>query len=212
MIGGLQMLLMSCAATRSEKCTSLIAEATVAVDSTTSRQNSWQVAPEDDGPHRFQRKKSQRPSSSLRSILQEAPSVPLRTAANLRAAADVDDTSSIVPQPPPCRERLLMRHRNRAGRLLCAAAGIIALTASSAMAQEKANKANWELAEKFSSTSLRSRVYTTAVNPRWLGQSDSLCYDWKDHTGSSFFLVVPTTKTKRPLFDQVKLASTCSRI
>ena len=73
-----------------------------------------------------------------------------------------------------------------------------------------ANKANWDLAEKFSATNLRSRVYTSAVNPRWLGQSDSLCYDWKDHTGSTFFLVVPTTKTKKPLFDQVKLAAQLS--
>jgi hypothetical protein len=48
------------------------------------------------------------------------------------------------------------------------------------------------------------------VNPHWLGQSDSLCYDWKDHGGSTFYLVVPTTKTKKPLFDQVKLASQLS--
>jgi hypothetical protein len=43
-----------------------------------------------------------------------------------------------------------------------------------------------------------------------LGQSDSLCYDWKDHNGSTFYLVVPTTKTKKPLFDQVKLSSQLS--
>ena len=48
------------------------------------------------------------------------------------------------------------------------------------------------------------------MSPHWLGQSDSLCYDWKDHTGSTFFLVVPTTKTKKPLFDQVKMASQLS--
>ena len=68
-----------------------------------------------------------------------------------------------------------------------------------------------------SPTSSRRRIcgreiFTTAVNPHWLGQSDSLCYDWKDHTGSTFFLVVPTTKTKRPLFDQVKLASQLSEL
>jgi dipeptidyl-peptidase 4 len=84
--------------------------------------------------------------------------------------------------------------------------GAVALTA---FAQDH-NKANWELADKFSAASLRSRVYTTAVNPHWLGQSDSLCYDWKDHSGSTFFLVVPTTKTKKPLFDQAKLASQLS--
>ena len=97
-----------------------------------------------------------------------------------------------------------------AARAIRTAAGLLTLAAVSAVAQDKAPKANWELAEKFSATNLRSRVYTSAVNPRWLGQSDSLCYDWKDHTGSTFFLVMPTTKSKKPLFDQVKLAAQLS--
>ncbi|MGH7617693.1 MAG: DPP IV N-terminal domain-containing protein, partial [Gemmatimonadaceae bacterium] len=102
-----------------------------------------------------------------------------------------------------------MRH-SLAVRAICTAAGLVTLAAVSAAAQDKAPKANWELADKFSANNLRSRVYTSAVNPRWLGQSDSLCYDWKDHTGSTFFLVMPTTKTKRSLFDQVKLAAQLS--
>ncbi|HEY6829148.1 MAG TPA: hypothetical protein VI259_19945, partial [Gemmatimonadaceae bacterium] len=88
----------------------------------------------------------------------------------------------------------------------CAA---IILLPSAALAQT-ANKANWELAEKFSPQNLRSKLFTNAVNPRWLGQSDSLCYNWKDHTGSTFFLVVPANKTKKPLFDQGKLAAQLS--
>lgn len=104
-----------------------------------------------------------------------------------------------------------MFYRNGIGRLLRAAAGLLAFVAlPGAAQQDKPNKGNWDLAEKFSSTSLRSRVYTSAVNPRWLGQSDSLCYDWKDHNGNGFVLVVPTTKTKRPLFDQVKLTAQLS--
>src|SRR5215471_2914969 len=102
-----------------------------------------------------------------------------------------------------------MRH-SLAARAIRSAAGFVTLAAATAVAQDKAPKANWELAEKFSATNLRSRVYTSAVNPRWLGQSDSLCYNWKDHTGSTFFLVVPTSKGKRPLFDQVKLAAQLS--
>src|SRR5215470_17039630 len=102
-----------------------------------------------------------------------------------------------------------MRH-SLAARAIRSAAGLVTLAAATAVAQDKAPKANWELAEKFSATNLRSRVYTSAVNPRWLGQSDSLCYDWKDHSGSTFFLVVPTTKSKKPLFDQVKLAAQLS--
>src|SRR5215470_10445867 len=102
-----------------------------------------------------------------------------------------------------------MRH-SLAARAIRSAAGLLTLAAVSAVAQDKAPKANWELAEKFSAVNLRSRVYTSAVNPRWLGQSDSLCYAWKNHTGSTFFLVVPTTKLKKPLFDQVKLAAQLS--
>jgi dipeptidyl aminopeptidase/acylaminoacyl peptidase len=85
--------------------------------------------------------------------------------------------------------------------------GAFALTASG---QQHSNKANWELADKFSAANLRARVYTSAVTPHWLGQSDSLCYDWKDRGGSTFFLVVPTSKTKKPLFDRAKLASQLS--
>jgi len=103
-----------------------------------------------------------------------------------------------------------MRHPLAVARAFATAASLLTIAALPAAAQDKAPKANWELAEKFSATSLRSRVYTSAVNPRWLGQSDSLCYNWKDHTGSAFFLVVPTTKSKKPLFDQVKLAAQLS--
>jgi dipeptidyl-peptidase-4 len=103
-----------------------------------------------------------------------------------------------------------MPHTLVARRALRVAAGLLALTAGPSLAQEHSNKGNWQLAEKFSPANLRSRVFTNSVNPHWLGQSDSLCYDWKDHNGSTFYLVVPTTKTKKPLFDQVKLASQLS--
>ena len=95
-------------------------------------------------------------------------------------------------------------------RTLRVAAGLLTFAALPLAAQDKQPKANWDLADKFSQANLRSRVYTSAVNPRWLGQSDSLCYDWKDHNGSTFYIVVPTTKQKRPLFDQVKLAAQLS--
>ena len=36
----------------------------------------------------------------------------------------------------------------------------------SAARAQTANKANWELAEKFSSQNLRSKLFTNAVNPR----------------------------------------------
>jgi len=103
-----------------------------------------------------------------------------------------------------------MSHAPHAGRAL-RVAGLLTLAAlGSAAAQDKVVKANWELSNKFSAANLRSKVFTNAVNPRWLGQSDSLCYNWKDHSGSTFFLVVPTTKLKKSLFDQVKLSAQLS--
>jgi dipeptidyl aminopeptidase/acylaminoacyl peptidase len=90
------------------------------------------------------------------------------------------------------------------------ALALIATATAAASAQDRPNRANWALADKFSANALRPAIYTSAVTPRWLGQSDSLCYNWKDRNGSSFFVVVPTTKTKRPLFDQEKLAAQLS--
>ncbi|MFN8581314.1 MAG: DPP IV N-terminal domain-containing protein [Gemmatimonadaceae bacterium] len=86
------------------------------------------------------------------------------------------------------------------------------LARPTAQAQEVSTKpapahANWELAAKFSTDAIRRITYTANVQPHWLGKTDSLWYNWKDHTGSTFYLVVPPLKVKRPLFDHVKLAA-----
>ncbi|HYW32706.1 MAG TPA: DPP IV N-terminal domain-containing protein, partial [Gemmatimonas sp.] len=75
-----------------------------------------------------------------------------------------------------------------------------------------AARANWMLAERFSTAGLRNVVYSTSVQPRWLGQSDSMFYNWRDRTGTRFFLVVPATRAKRALFDHVKLAASLSEL
>src|SRR5262245_7787964 len=87
---------------------------------------------------------------------------------------------------------------------------LVAVAASAATAQSAAYRANWGLADKFSAANLRPIIYTSSITPRWLGQSDSLCYYWKDHSGSAFYIAVPTLKTKRPLFDQEKMAAQLS--
>ncbi|HEY9449825.1 MAG TPA: hypothetical protein VIQ60_08720, partial [Gemmatimonadaceae bacterium] len=68
------------------------------------------------------------------------------------------------------------------------------------LAQEQArtNRANWILANRFSSTSLRRILHSDGVEPHWFGKTDSLWYNWEDATGSHFFLVDPVSKTKRP--------------
>ncbi len=68
-------------------------------------------------------------------------------------------------------------------------------------------EANWTLAKRFSTAALRPIVHSDAVEPHWLGKTDSLWYNWEDAAGSHFYLVYPATKSKRPLFDHVKLAA-----
>ncbi len=72
----------------------------------------------------------------------------------------------------------------------------------------RANKGNWTLANRFSTAALRAITYTQAVQPRFLGKTDSMYYNWKDRNGNRFMLFVPspTGGTKRLLFDPAKLA------
>ncbi|HUF28561.1 MAG TPA: DPP IV N-terminal domain-containing protein [Gemmatimonadaceae bacterium] len=71
----------------------------------------------------------------------------------------------------------------------------------------RANRANWVLADRYSTTALRNVVYSTSVQPRFIGQTDSLWYNWRSSDGSRFYLVLPQSRTKQPLFDHVKLAA-----
>src|SRR5687767_1552289 len=74
-------------------------------------------------------------------------------------------------------------------------------------AAQRPNNANWALSEKFSPDKLRPVVYTPTVNARFIGKSDSLWYNWKDRDGTTFLLVVPNARVKKPLFDHSKMAA-----
>ena len=69
-------------------------------------------------------------------------------------------------------------------------------------------KANWTLANRFSTAVLREFTYTQALVPHFLGKTDSLWYNWKDRNGARFVLMVPTLTgvAKKPLFDAAKVA------
>jgi dipeptidyl aminopeptidase/acylaminoacyl peptidase len=74
------------------------------------------------------------------------------------------------------------------------------------------NHANWPLAERFSADALRNAVYSSSITPRWIAQTDSLWYSWKDAKGTRFELVVPKTRTRRPLFDHIRFAAELSML
>ncbi|MBV6520525.1 MAG: hypothetical protein MNPFHGCM_00641 [Gemmatimonadaceae bacterium] len=115
--------------------------------------------------------------------------------------------------PPVLIERPRFRSRSAIPGAVGATVLLVALSApagaqgASVGAVTSGVRANWELASRFSPDALRQITYSTTVQPRWLGRTDSLWYNWRDHNGSTFYLVVPPLKLKRPLFDHVRLAA-----
>jgi len=96
--------------------------------------------------------------------------------------------------------------------LLVQPLGFPSAAAAQERAREAGNQANWPLAERFSAEALRNAVYSTTLAARWIGETDSLWYSWKDARGTRFELVVPKTRTRRPLFDHTQFAADLSAL
>jgi len=108
----------------------------------------------------------------------------------------------------PGRSPLAGRHptpRSLAGALLLL--GFAAPVHAQTLGPVHINRANWELANKFSTEAIRRATHSTSVQPHYIGKTDSLWYQWRDRDGATFYLVFPPAKVKKPLFDHVKLAA-----
>ena len=108
-----------------------------------------------------------------------------------------------------------MVHFRRLGSIVAHAlliSGSVATIGAQAAPQQpdegRVNKGNWALANRFTTAALRAITYSQAVQPRFLGKSDSMWYNWRDHDGNRFYLFIPSSTggTKKPLFDAAKLA------
>jgi dipeptidyl aminopeptidase/acylaminoacyl peptidase len=97
-------------------------------------------------------------------------------------------------------------------RVIVPIIGLLGATAAAQPPNVPANRANWMLADKFTNQQLQSVVYSSTLTPRWIGQRDSLWYNWRDRNGSKFLMVVPKTRIKQPLFDHVKMATELSAL
>jgi dipeptidyl aminopeptidase/acylaminoacyl peptidase len=104
----------------------------------------------------------------------------------------------------------------RAARLSLCALMMFSATAAAAqtavmpqveMRPVRVNRANWILADRFSTEAVRQAAYSTNLQPRWIGESDSMFYNWRNKDGSQFTLVVPSARKKVPLFNHVRLAA-----
>lgn len=74
------------------------------------------------------------------------------------------------------------------------------------------DKANYKLANRFSPDRLKKMVFSTRVDPHWLKNSERFWYAYETSEGKTYYIVDPVKKTKKVLFDNVKMAADMSRL
>ncbi len=67
-------------------------------------------------------------------------------------------------------------------------------------------KANYALAERFSSKKVGQMVFSTRISPNWFRDSDQFWYSWKTPKGTEYYIVDPVKGTKTKAFDMTELA------
>ncbi|HPQ56531.1 MAG TPA: DPP IV N-terminal domain-containing protein, partial [Bacteroidales bacterium] len=73
-------------------------------------------------------------------------------------------------------------------------------------------KANYELASRFSAKKINKMVFSTGVRPHWFKTSDLFWYVYKTPEGNNWYVTDPGKGTRTELFDRDKLAAELTRI
>ena len=73
-------------------------------------------------------------------------------------------------------------------------------------------KANYKLPARFSGEKLKKMVFSTRVDAHWLKNSQRFWYIWETPEGKTYNIVDPVQKSKRPIFDNVKMAASLTKI
>jgi len=93
---------------------------------------------------------------------------------------------------------------------------ISASLASAAAAQDRAvktdtdnrvQKANYELAARWTPAKVGKMLFDTAVTPHWLETGDRFWYSFETNSGKRFVMVDPVKRTKTLVFDPAKMAA-----
>ncbi|MDX9852555.1 MAG: DPP IV N-terminal domain-containing protein [Tenuifilaceae bacterium] len=98
-------------------------------------------------------------------------------------------------------------------RLFVIAVAATLLFSSIAAAQNTPiTQANYHLPSQFSPNKLRTMVYSTNVDAHWLKSGDKFWYDYETSQGKTYYIVDAVKKSKRVLFDNVKMAAEISKL
>ncbi|MFN5375640.1 MAG: DPP IV N-terminal domain-containing protein [Chitinophagaceae bacterium] len=73
-------------------------------------------------------------------------------------------------------------------------------------------KANYDLASRFSPKRLEKMIFSTSVDPHWTKSGNKFWYMYETTAGKKWMVVDPVKMTKTPMFDNDKLAANLTRI
>lgn len=73
-------------------------------------------------------------------------------------------------------------------------------------------KSNYQMASRFSPEKLKRLIFSTAVSPNWLKNSDRFWYTYDTPDGKKWYLVDPVAKRKDLLFDNATMAAQLTKI
>lgn len=99
-----------------------------------------------------------------------------------------------------------------AGRIILAALFLFLVCQSGLNSAGYPEKANYELAARWTPTRVAKLVFDLSVEPRWLKTGDRFWYSYETPQGKSWYLVDPAARSRRPLFDRAKMAADLTRI
>ena len=75
-----------------------------------------------------------------------------------------------------------------------------------------AGSANYRLAARWAPYKLDELIYSTEVEPRWIEGSERFWYEWETADGTFYYIVDPERGTRRPIFDNDRIAAELTRI
>ncbi len=79
-------------------------------------------------------------------------------------------------------------------------------------AQAPMAKGNYQLAARFSPQKIKKMVFSTSVDPHWLKGSDRFWYMYETSNGKKWYIIDPSARSKKILFDNAKLAAAITLI
>ena len=98
---------------------------------------------------------------------------------------------------------------NKFFMLFAAAAGLL-LATHDAGAQTRIPE--YVQAEKFTQEKLGTMLFSTMVDPHWFQKGNCFWYEYKTSEGKFWYVVDPSAKTRKPLFDRDEMASRLTEI